>query len=154
MTIKPKKLDAGDFAKFGRILTAYSGEPDADDDVVTYWGGVADADFTGPVSAGMLLGHPRRMATSKLERHLSTPEVLVALDGDALLCVGAPGEPKELTAFFVKQGEGVALHAGTWHWTPFPTGDRDCRFLVLFHSGTEKNDLEIRELPEEIFFES
>ncbi len=151
MVFTTQELSAEAFAPYGQVLTAYDGAPLAEDDVITYWGGVGVAAFDGPVSAGMLFGHPRRMATNKLERHLNTPEVLVALEGDAAVCVGEPGEPDRLSAFIVRQGEAVALFKGTWHWTPFPTGERDCRFLVLFHAGTERDDLEIRELPEEIF---
>lgn len=151
MVIQVKELSAETFAPYGQVLTAYTGAPLADDEVITYWGGVGNAMFDGPVSAGMLFGHPRRMATNKLERHRKTPEVLVALEGDAAVCVGEPGEPDRLSAFLIRQGESVALKKGAWHWTPFPTDEQDCRFLVLFHSGTENRDLEIRDLQEEIF---
>jgi len=152
MAIKAQGLTAEAFAPFGQVLTEYSGAPLANDDVITYWGGVGSAAFDGPASAGVLLGHSRRMVTSKLERHLNTPEVLVALEGDAIVCVGEPGEPKCLSAFIIRQGEAVALNKGAWHWTPFPTDELDCRFLVLFQKDTESNDLEIRELPRELFF--
>ena len=161
MIIKPKPLEASEFKKYGSILTGYSGRPMADDDVITYWGEVAEIDVKQPISAGVLLGHKRPMSTDKLERHNETPEILTALDGDAIILVaaGQNDEVKDIAAFHVRQGEAVALDPGIWHWTPFPKNKEQCRFLVLFYSGTEVNDLIIKDLEEKIeidasFFEA
>lgn len=83
MNIMVKRLAAEAFARYGQVLTACKDAPAADDDVITYWGGVGSAAFDAPVSAGMPFGHPRRMATRRLERHLKTPEILVALHAGA-----------------------------------------------------------------------
>ena len=42
------------------------------------------------------------------------------------------------------------MHAGTWHWVPVPVNREESKFLVVFASGTEAEDLEIRDLPDNI----
>lgn len=74
MVIKSRRLIAKEFLRYGRVLTEYKGLPDADDDLITYWGDVGFAAFGGPVNSDLLLGHPRRMVTRKLEQHLKTHE--------------------------------------------------------------------------------
>jgi ureidoglycolate hydrolase len=154
MLIKTKRLNAKDFKKYGSVLTEYSGAPMADDDVITYWGKAAEVDICRPISSGVLFGHRRPMSTDKLERHLQTPEILTALEGGAVLIVASGETAADIAAFYIRQGEAVALNPGIWHWTPFPAEGEKCRFLVLFYSGTEENDLIIKNLNELIEIES
>lgn len=153
MVIKPEELTADAFTPYGHIVSQPDGAPMADDDVITYWGRIARTDIKNPISFGLLLGHKRPYQTGKLERHLDTPEILVALENDAVIVCGKPSisdSVDDLAAFYVKQGDALCLYSRTWHWTPFPMEGEDCKFLVIFAGGTEDSDLEIKELDEEI----
>ena len=151
MLLKPIGLNQGSFKEYGHVLSVFSGSPMADDDVITYWGKTARFDFVKNASSGILHGHMKKMKTKKLERHIKTPEMLVALKNDAILVVAKPLDTiEQLNAFHIKQGDARVLHASTWHWTPFPIDTDTCEFLVVFQMGTEDKDLDIRTLQEEI----
>jgi ureidoglycolate hydrolase len=86
------------------------------------------------------------MVLSRMERHLRTKEALIALGGDAVLCVAPPqesanGKLSGITAVRIHAGQALILETGAWHWIPFPVGDETARFLVIFRSGTGRDDL-------------
>jgi len=153
MLIEQVDLNTEAFKPYGYIVSQPVEEPMADDEVITYWGRIAQTDIKNPVSFGLLHGHRRPLETNKLERHLDTPEVLVALRNDAVIICGKPSigdSVDELKAFRVKQGNALCLYSRTWHWTPFPLEGEECTFLVMFAGGTEDCDLEIKKLPHEV----
>lgn len=154
MIIKTEVLNEKSFREYGQILSEKAGEPMADDDIISYWGKVANIKFDKNISTGVLFGHKRLMATKNLERHIETPEVLVALSGDAVICVAVPSkqedEPDKIKAFYIKQGDAISLYRGIWHWTPFPVDSEQCKFLVMFNNDTESKDLYIKNLSEDI----
>ena len=97
-------------------------------------------------SAGCLDCGVRSGRLEKMERHLKTPELLVAMEGDSVLCVAPPQEPKKgrlegVRAIRVRKGQALVLDMGSWHWIPFPEGGRPSRFLVVFRSLTGADDL-------------
>jgi hypothetical protein len=106
----------------------------------------------GPgLCAGALACSHRKARLERMERHLRTPEILSAVQGDAILCAAPPQEAKDgaisgIAAIVVRQGQSVLLEAGAWHWIPFPLDAGGARFMVLFKNGTGDEDLEIREL--------
>jgi hypothetical protein len=106
----------------------------------------------GPgLCAGALACARREARLEKMERHLRTPELLSAVQGDAILCVAPPQEAKDgaiagIVALVVRQGQSVLLETGAWHWIPFPLSPGGARFMVIFKNGTGEEDLEIREL--------
>ena len=107
----------------------------------------------GPLSSGSMECAPRQKKLSRLECHLKTPELLVALDGDAVVCVAPPQEPangtlKGLTAVKMRAGESIIVQKGAWHWIPYPEGARPVRFLVVFRAATGKDDLNYCDLAE------
>ena len=106
----------------------------------------ADLGLPSPCSAGILESVPRPMVLSRMERHLRTKEALIALEGDAVLCVAPPQESANgglsgVTAVRIRAGQAIILNTGAWHWIPFPVGGSSARFLVVFRSGTGKHDL-------------
>ncbi len=154
MKIKPVKLTSKAFKDYGFILHQSGGKPMARNAEITYWGKVSELAMTKRVSTGVLVNHRRPRIVKSMERHVRTPEILVALDGDSVFCVARPSKRGKnidgIKAFRVKQGDALALHAGAWHWAPFPVGKRESTFLVVFALGTEANDLEVRALPEAV----
>ena len=140
--------------RYGRILSESTAEPSAREAEFLYWSQTSVLTLDQPLSTGLLVCHPRKPYLSQLERHVDTPEVLVALDGDSIICLAAPDEepavrtPESLAAFKVTQGQAFVMNSGTWHWIPFPTEQRQTKFLVAFATDTESNDLEVVDLPE------
>jgi hypothetical protein len=105
-----------------------------------------DLGLPSPCSAGVLESVPRPMVLGRMERHLRTKEALIALEGEAVLCVAPPQESAKgglfgTTALRIRAGQAIILHTGAWHWIPFPIGESSARFLVVFRSGTGKDDL-------------
>jgi hypothetical protein len=110
-----------------------------------------DIGLLPPCSAGVLESVPRPMVLNRMERHLRTREALIALDGEAVLCVAPPQEEANgglsgITAVRICTGQALILETGAWHWIPFPVGDTAARFLVIFHSGTGRDDLYYHDL--------
>ena len=111
----------------------------------------ADLGLPSPCSAGVLESVPRPMVLGRMERHLRTREALIALEGEAVLCVAppqesAPGRLSGITAVRICAGQALILETGAWHWIPFPVGENTARFLVIFRSGTGKDDLHYHDL--------
>jgi len=139
------------FAGYGSVLSTGPGAPMADSQEITYWGKVAELEMGTRVSTGYMLCKPRAGVLQQLERHLRTPEILVALRGDSLVCMARPSAPGSaaisgVQAFHVRQGQAFVMAPGTWHWAAFPTGRAEALFLVVFASGTESTDLEFARL--------
>lgn len=151
-TIKPQSLTAAAFKPFGQVLSLACGKPMARNTELTYWGKVAQFGMGAKLSTGVLLGHKRSPVVTQLERHVHTPEVLVATEGESVICFGAPsgkGNITKIKAFRIREGDAFCMHTGTWHWVAFPKA-KQCKFLVLFAAGTEARDLQIRPLNESL----
>jgi ureidoglycolate hydrolase len=72
-----------------------------------------------------------------LYRHDTHTQVLMPLDGDAVVAVAGagvefsdPDDARQVRAFLLRPQEVIVLHKGTWHWGPFPVG-ADC--VTLFN---------------------
>ena len=110
-------------------------------------------ELEAPLSSGSLECSPRPMRLSRMERHLKTRELLVALDGDATICIAPPQEAAGgalhgLTAVTMRAGDAIILERGAWHWIPYPSGGRPVRFLVVFRAATGQDDLHYCDLAE------
>jgi hypothetical protein len=95
------------------------------------------------------------MTVVKMERHLKTAEMLVALDGDAIVCMAPPQEPvggslTGVVAVKMRLGEALVMETGTWHWIPFPTGKKTVRYLVVFRNQTGADDLHFFDFKEAV----
>lgn len=145
-------LTPENFKEYGQVLSLRKGEPMADNEEFMYWGKVTELAMTEKVSTGFLVCHKREGLVKNLERHTSTPEIMVALEGDAVVCMAKPesivgaDRIEGIQAFHVRQGQAFVMQVGTWHWVPYPVDGEKSTFLVVFASGTEADDLEVREL--------
>ncbi len=142
------------FAPYGAVIDQERAIPKMEEDIFTFWDNLAVMNIQGNLAVALLEVYSRDREFSKLERHVRTEEVFFALDGDVIVLVGsptspqAPPDPFTVRAFYLRAGKGVFLHAGTWHWIPWPL--KPCaKLLVLFRQGTPDYDLEIRDLKEE-----
>ena len=90
------------------------------------------------------------------ERHMRSPEVILATAGDLLVYVG-PAEHLEeparmpdqerLRAFRVPAGSGVIMDRGVWHGAPF-AAEGPTPALVLLLEGTGRHDVTIVRFPD------
>jgi ureidoglycolate hydrolase len=107
-----------------------------------------------------LICRKRPLVLGTLERHLATPEILAALDGDVIVCAAAPGvepahcAPADIRALMLRQGQAMWMDRGTWHWLPFPTRTAQVTVLLIFREGTGDRDIEFRELAQPVGIEA
>lgn len=151
MELRVVDLSMESLKGIGHLLTPEQWELPDKGMEYTYTDIDADLGLPPPCSAGVLESVPRPMVLGRMERHLRTREALIALDGEAVLCVappqeGANGGLSGITAVRIRAGQALILETGAWHWIPFPVGDSTARFLVIFRSGTGKDDLYYQDL--------
>jgi ureidoglycolate hydrolase len=143
MNLIPIDLENSHFAPFGKVLSQTDKKADTVNDAFHYWSGIAKLKMSDTVST--------------VEKHDRTPEILVALDNDAILCVAESSKeektvnPQSIRAFYIRKGDSLVMNAGTWHWAPVPVLKEESKFLVIFASGTEDSGTEIQELNEKVY---
>lgn len=148
-----KELTEEGFAPYGWIIDVDRTRPKMREDIFTFWDRMAELDIKGKTTVGLLEVVRRPPEFSKLERHVRTEEVFIAMDGSVIVLVGAPTpgqdlpDPETVQAFRLEAGKGVHLRAGTWHWIPYPLQAK-VRLVVLFRKGTPDEDLDIKDLQE------
>lgn len=148
-TLPAAPLDAAAFAPFGSVLGLPAGEPTLARGDITFWHATGDlAGLAGSGVTGHLIAHRREARLTRIERHVRTPEVFLALTGRSLFVVGAPGDadPAGLRAFVLEAGQGVLLHPGTWHWAPYPLTET-ATFLLVLRAETPEHDIETFDIP-------
>ncbi|MCX7038241.1 MAG: ureidoglycolate lyase [Spirochaetes bacterium] len=151
MELKVVDLSENSLKGIGRLLTPEQWELPGKGMEYTYNDIEADLGLPPPCSAGALVSVPRPMVLARLERHLRTREALIALEGEAVFCVAPPQEGANgglagITAVRFCAGQALILETGAWHWIPFPVGKKAARFLVVFRSGTGRDDLYYHDL--------
>jgi len=152
MELRVVDLSMESLKGIGHLLTPEQWDVPGKGMEYTYTDIDADLGLPPPCSAGVLESVPRPKVLGRMERHLRTREALIALDGEAVLCVAPPqesvhGELSGITAVRICAGQALILEVGAWHWIPFPVGTSTARFLVIFKSGTGKDDLYYHDLP-------
>jgi hypothetical protein len=151
MTLKVVDLSGESLKGIGHMLTPETWVAPGAGQEYSYVDTDADLGLPSPVSTGALESVPRPMVLSRMERHLRTREALIALEGDAVLCLAPPQESVNggisgITAVRMRAGQAIVMNTGAWHWIPFPIGESPIRFLVVFRSGTGKDDLYYQDL--------
>ncbi len=151
INIDVEKLSQDRFERFGKIISLTNGCPVAANKEITYWDKVSELQMGRTTSTGILEIYRREKIVTQMERHKNSPEIMIGIEGDSVVLFGKPGgrAGEDLAAFVIRQGEAVAMHEGTWHWSPFPLDDIG-RILVIFKSGTPDDDLEICPLAESV----
>ena len=152
-----ERVDGG-YAR--RILPSGCPEPEAGGPDFTYHQVLSPDELGESAIMAELICRKRVPVLDRLERHLRTPEILAALDGDVIVCVAPPEvdparcEPADIRALPLRQGQALWLDRGTWHWLPFPTRSARVTLLLLFREGTGDRDLEFRDLAQPIGLET
>jgi len=150
--LKINELNEQTFARYGKVISMTSKSPSGDNDEFTFWDKVSIFGTSGDISTGILVAKKRDFCGDRLEKHLNTPEMVVALEGDSIVVVGTSSDYTkddilEIEAFKLLKGEAILIDKGIWHWAPLPlTGD--IKFLISFVNDTPANDVLIKELEE------
>ena len=137
------------FKPFGQLVET----PKSDPMLKTGWvpaAGTYQIDGETAVSIWSRIRHNEPLV--KMERHLKTPEIYVAVEGDFIFPVTKPlplDDPdlqpsvEDVVGLRVKEGQTLIMKPGMWHWGPWPVSER-CSIVILFKKDTEKNDLPIK----------
>ena len=152
VTIAAEPLTAEAFAPFGTVLRAPSRDADASGPGWRWWAETSLLAGDGrPWSVGWLGLRPTDLRFDWAERHLRSPEAIVATGEDLLVYVGPPDHPEEperltalqrFRAFRVPAGAGVLMDPGVWHGAPF-TARGATPAMVLLLEGTASRDVTV-----------
>lgn len=144
------KLTNESFSGFGKVLSSGDFEPVSLNEEFSWKDMAQDLTLVSPSCTGQLNCRFREKVLKKMECHTKTPEIMVALKGDSLLCVAPAGsahpEGEDIQCFSVKEGTALMMDTAVWHWIPYPLQETGSQFLVLFRDGTGGDDLHYHEL--------
>ena len=151
MKLMSREANAQSLEGVGLLITPAKGKSPEKGQEFTYELAAPMLGMPAGLCAGRLECAPRPMKVARMEMHLKTPELLSAVDGDAVVCVAPPQEPKGgtlagLRAVLLRKGQSMVLATGAWHWIPYPTGSANVLFLVVFRAGTGDDDLHFCDL--------
>jgi len=145
------------FEDFGKVLAIPSGMPTYSDQRLDWWStiGVLEGSTVGDFEVSLLTCRKSDMTFNSLERHVQSPELLLALDDD-IITAFAPARDlenpdakpmlEEVRAFKIPQNQGFLVEAGTWHLLPTCATKDECLMLVIFKRDTGPNDLAFGEI--------
>jgi ureidoglycolate hydrolase len=134
ITLRPDALDATAFAPFGWVPVDDTDPRDRDYVYEFTWG---DAHVNVISHAPEEVEHTGRGAVcAVMYRHDSHTQVLMPLNVDSVVAVAPaavdftqPAHLDTVRAFRLQPLDSLALHRGTWHWGPFPTGAEPVRMF-------------------------
>lgn len=142
-----RPLAAGVFARYGSVVAQPTRAHDANGPGWRWWAETASLASTGDAyGVGFLDLEPAPLGFDWAERHLRSPEMIVALSGDCLVYVApadpASDEPGAFEVFRLRPGQGVILNPGVWHGAPLAAGGRAAA-MVLLRERTGVEDVAI-----------
>ncbi len=152
--VKIKKLTREAFAPYGEIIEIPNENPKMPTEEFNYWPKLGTMQVNGELQVGVSTFFKRPLRFSKMERHMDTQEIMIPLNGTIVIPFrvcndfnpqSTPSTDK-IDVFAVDTLHGVILKRGIWHWTPMPLEDKTS-IVVIFNTGTERNDLYIHEFP-------
>jgi len=158
MKLRVQELSAETFKEFGQVSVAPpTVKPEHSCDEYDWWSDVMVFDSIKEkygVGFSRIKKTPLRQTCS--ERHMSTPECLLAVNGDMYIIVGPPDYPDEparlpdlsrFAAFKIKAGEAILMNPGVWHYACIPLKDESYMYCI-FSTGTGDNDCTIVDFPD------
>ncbi len=148
------ELTNENFSSFGKVLSGGNFEPVSLEEEFSWKDISGGLNLFSPSCTGQLNCRYRDRVLKKMESHSKTPEIMVALKGDSLLCVAPAGISKpvaeEIQCFSVAEGMALMMNTAVWHWIPYPLEESGSQFLVLFRDGTGGDDLHFHTLEQSI----
>jgi mannose-6-phosphate isomerase-like protein (cupin superfamily) len=112
-----------------------------------------DLKLVPPCSANQIesVSGPKRFCS--VDRHKRSPEILVVLAGQAIVCLAPAQEIKNntlhgLRAVRIQWGDAFIIELGAWHSTPRSVGNNTALLLTISRIETELDDLHRHVLPQ------
>lgn len=150
--LKIERFSQAAFQDFGKVLAIPGDTPTYSDQRLDWWStiGVLPGSVVGDFEVSLLTCRKRGMTFNSLERHVQSPELLLALDDD-IISAFAPARDlddpdarpalEDVRAFKIPQDQGFLVETGTWHLLPTCATKDECLMLVIFKRDTGANDL-------------
>ncbi len=150
MNLKPKKITEENFSAFGKVVVGTSGNPTSQAADYKFWSDIMNYKIDGDTEVGICTVYKQATNSIKgMERHLSTPEILIPIDAPFILpLLNDKNNPEEADAFIVNIGQAIAVNEKVWHGACIPFWKDECSYFVIFKRGTPHNDVEKTDLPE------
>ncbi len=162
-SIEAQPLTAEAWAPFGWLPVTDTDPTDGDHRLVFEW---------SDVHLNIISHTPQEIARTAqgllcdgLFRHDTHTQALLVLDVASVIAVapadvtfGTPGDLDSVRAFLLRPLDRLVLHRGTWHWGPFPLGDRPVTLYnvqgLRYAEDNTKVDLAQRALAVEVLVAS
>lgn len=150
MKLKPKKITEENFSVFGKVVVGTSGQPTSQAADYKFWSDIMNYKMDGETEVGICTVYKQPSSSiNGMERHLSTPEILIPIDAPFILpLLNDKDNPDKAEAFIVDIGQAIAINEKVWHGACIPFGKEECSYFVIFKRGTPHNDVEKTDLPE------
>lgn len=150
MKLKPKKITEENFSAFGKVVIGTSGKPTSQAADYKFWSDIMNYKIDGETEVGICTVYKQPSSSiNGMERHLSTPEILIPIDAPFILpLLNDTNKPTEAEAFIVDVGQAIAINEKVWHGACIPFLKDECSYFVIYKRGTPYNDVEKTELPE------
>jgi len=138
-------LDAHAWAEYGWLPVEDTDPTDGEHRLAFSW---SDAHLNVIMhSAEEIEHHGAALRCSAMYRHDTHTQALLVLNVDAVVAVAPPGtsfdgpaDASRIRAFHLRPLDSFVLHAGTWHWGPFPVGDEPVRLYNLQGLGYREDN--------------
>ncbi|MDQ4045043.1 MAG: ureidoglycolate lyase [Chloroflexota bacterium] len=144
MQTRVQELAANTFAPYGFVIERPATPAEASGPGWMWWSEIATlATMDRPYTVGYLDLTPEPLRFDWAESHALSSEVIIPVDGDALIYVGTGMETPDWERFEVfrmRPGQAVVLNPGVWHGAPMAI-HRPLRALVLLRQGTGTDDV-------------
>lgn len=138
--IKSQRIDSEGFRPYGSVATRPAAAPLAEDDTFKYWSDAAHYGIEGETEIGFCTVYRQeRDVVDWMERHVRTPEILIAVDRPFVLPVMS--DEGNVDAFLVEPGEAAVIGQGIWHSACKPVGGDEATYFVIFRRGTPQEDV-------------
>jgi ureidoglycolate hydrolase len=143
MKIKALNISKENFVKYGKLVSVPKNKPTSEDATYKFWSNLADYSIDGNTEIGLCTVYKQNdNIITGVERHLETPEILIAIDAPFILPLLMEGESEEnMMAFKVDVGEAVVIDNGVWHGACLPVGKETASYFVIFRLNTPAEDV-------------
>ena len=157
--IKVKKMTPDAYAQYGKVVELQPSEKAfVENEEVIGWLNVVEFEPDIPRVVHLITEKKREMLLTKLERHTKGMELFVPVGGECVMAFAEakdPNDPEEnpdidsIEVFAIKDISGFVVDEGVWHWIGFPISETASQLVVL-KSGSEKDNVDTRDLPEPV----
>jgi ureidoglycolate hydrolase len=159
LEIKVEELSPSAYQEIGLFVQEPTHTPTIQDDIVSYWAGLANFELNGTIDVGWVTMSKRPFRLYQLERHFDTVEVVIPIDDVMVLPVAAGKDLgnreagpnlEDIRGFYLRPGQMVTFSKGSWHFGGFPVKKDHASFLVMTQKGTADTDVVMKDLDKNV----